>query len=367
MTPNTRSGSRAPEQSREADNTHPSRIDLIPPANEASESSRTTMSTDQEAPPNVSQEYLESLSLADLRRQATQVREAEERRELIATIQRGSAASQSLRKHDRDGSTSSIPAPKRPLLSKIPAKEEQYRTTNYANYCSFTRKIRAYGDTGNYSDKDLLNLAVLYLDSTLQGLWEMESAAIEDPTWNDLCEFLVTQLGDPANRLHIAWNKALRMRSMEGESDYAYLQRWREQWSELGEEGMNPDTILLRIFFESYPAAIKQRVREQPKFPTTLAEMVSLITKLRPSLPPPPRVSSNQGTKPANQQSRRNSPPRGTKDKPKTSQGYNRQGFHGNRKSQSPSNRDRNPRCYNCDEPGHIKPNCPKLAAAKTT
>lgn len=139
--------------------------------------------------------------------------------------------------------------PKRPLLSKIPAKEELYHTSNYAEYCSFTRRIKAYGDAGNYSGEDLLHLAVLYLDSTLQGMWESESSVIANPTWSDLCGFLVTQLGDSADRLHLAWNKALRMRMAEGESDYAYLQRRCEQWSELGEDGTDINAILLRFSF----------------------------------------------------------------------------------------------------------------------
>jgi len=220
-------------------------------------------------------------------------------------------------------------------------------------------------DTSNYSNTDLLHLAILYLNPTLQGIWEAESAAISNPTWNHFCEFLIAQLGDPADRLHVAWNKALRMRMNEGESDYAYLQRWREQWSELGDEGTDLNTILLRIFFESYPPYIRQRVREQPRFPTTLAEMVSLITKLRPSIPPPPRTGSTTSTRNANYQNQRSSPPRGTKERTTPSQGQETLGSQKNKKEGSPSRKDKTPRCYNCDEPGHIKPNCPKLAATK--
>ncbi len=316
-------------------------------------------------PSSQQQQALETLSLEELRRQAEQIKEAEERRELIIIIQRGSTASQTARKHDRDGSVSLIPTPKRPLLSRIPAKEENYHTTDYANYCSFTRKIKAYGDAGNYSDTDLLHLAILYLDSTLQGMWEAESAAISNPTWSNLCEFLLAQLGDPADRLHVAWNKALRMRMNEGESDYAYLQRWREQWSELGDEGTDLNTILLRIFFESYPPHIRQRVREQPRFPTTLAEMVSLITKLRPSTPSLPRTGFTTSTKNTSQQHRWNSPPRGIKEGTKSLRDPDTRGSQKDKKEGSPSRKDKTPRCYNCDEPGHIKLNCPKLAGTK--
>jgi hypothetical protein len=366
MTPNTRSGSQALEPPRET-TTHPSRANLITASSNEPDPSQSSAMTDQEGGVTPSRQDLMDLPLEELRRQAQEIRDAEERRELIAVIQQGTSAPQTARKHDRDGSISSIPPPKRPLLSRIPAKEEQYHTTNYANYCSFTRKIKAYGDTGNYSDEDLLHLAVLYLDSTLQGIWELESAAKDNPTWNDLCEFLQLQLGDPADRLHMAWSKALRMRAMEGENDYAYLQRWREQWSELGDEGLDINTIMLRIFFESYPATVKQRVREQSQFPTTLAELVSLITKLRPSLPVPPRGQSNQGTRSANHLPRKNSPPRGSREKPKTSQGYDRPGYSKGRKEGSPSNRDQGTRCFKCNEPGHIKPNCPRLATNQAT
>jgi hypothetical protein len=240
-------------------------------------------------------EDLASLTTEELQRRVEELQRAE-----YITILQGQTSAMPFRKHARVESTIYTPPPKRPLLSRLPTKDEQYHTTTYANYCEFTRKMQAFGNTNGYTEEDLLHLAVLYLDSTLQGLWSEESAIIQSPTWDDLREFLLRQLGDPADRLHTAWSKALRMRCQDGESDYAYLQRWREQWSELGEDGQNLDTILLRIFFESYPQNIKQKVREQSNFPTTLADLVSLITKLRPSISTPTARSptakkSNEG------------------------------------------------------------------------
>jgi hypothetical protein len=38
--------------------------------------------------------------------------------------------------------------------------------------------MQAFGNTNGYTKEDLLHLAVLYLDSTLQGLWGKELAII---------------------------------------------------------------------------------------------------------------------------------------------------------------------------------------------
>jgi hypothetical protein len=83
------------------------------------------------------------------------------------------------------------PPLKRPLLSRLPTKDEQYHTTTYANYYEFTQKMQAFGNTNGYTEEDLLHLAVLYLDSTLQGLWGEELAIIQSLTWDNLREFLL--------------------------------------------------------------------------------------------------------------------------------------------------------------------------------
>jgi hypothetical protein len=38
--------------------------------------------------------------------------------------------------------------------------------------------MQAFGNTNGYIEEDLLHLAVLYLDLTLQGLWSKELAII---------------------------------------------------------------------------------------------------------------------------------------------------------------------------------------------
>lgn len=222
--------------------------------------------------------------------------------------------------------------------------------------------MEAFGTTNQYTDDDVFRLAVTYLDSTLQGLWAAESG-VTPHTWGALRKFLLQQLGDPADRLHVAWNKALHMRPGTEDNDYAYLQRWREQWSELGSEGHDKEKIILRMFFESYPHIIKQKVREQTTFPSNLADIVALITKLRPSLNLQSRGTKDNDSNSAATSNQPNNSSRVKKNKG-SSRGQDKLGNHTVQKPDS-AKKDNNNRCYSCGDPGHIKPNCPKEAAKR--
>lgn len=377
MAPNTRATSQASNMPREREpgnsnqagddnnNTYPSREEDIYMIREERTPSQSTIASTEEP------EDLATMPLEELRQRAEQVEILRKRAEYIAIIQ--GETTLPFRKHDRMHSyTQRDPPPKRQLLTRLPTKEEQYHTTTYASYCEFTRRIHAFGEGNHYTDEDRVNLAVLYFDSNLQGLWAREVSITQSRTWNALCQFLLRQLGDPADRLHVAWSKALRMRQDEGESDFAYLQRWQEQWSELGHEGQDHETIILRLFFDSFSPAIKQKIREQNEFPKNPADLASLITKLRPSIQTQAsRSQSTQNTKSANQgnhPNQQNSSSRSTQGRGGSSQTQRNRGHIGNyqiRKPDQNKNKRSGPVCYYCEEPGHVKPDCPKLAKDK--
>lgn len=170
---------------------------------------------------------------------------------------------------------------KRPDVKIKPlAEQEQYRTVNYRTLRAFINNQETSANANGYDESQRLAVAEAYLQYTLADLWRdavAEGQYTRD--WKSFCEFLERDLGDPAKRRQDAWSKALRIKPFPDESGTAYLQRFRELRSEIGDDSKDVQKVWLHVFFESLPLSHKQKVRERDEFPKTEQDLVALLAK----------------------------------------------------------------------------------------
>ncbi|KMU73957.1 26S proteasome non-ATPase regulatory subunit 10 [Coccidioides immitis RMSCC 3703] len=74
------------------------------------------------------------------------------------------------------------------------------------------------------------------------------------------------------------------LRKSSDETDYAYLQRYREVASEIGEEFEDPVKLKKNLFIWSLDKPMRTKLDEQLEIPDSIDEIVALATRLRPGV-----------------------------------------------------------------------------------
>ncbi|RHZ43158.1 uncharacterized protein CDV56_100670 [Aspergillus thermomutatus] len=217
-------------------------------------------------------------------------------------------------KHSQSHESGSPPAKKTDIRIRPPTKSERYSTKDYTTYRAFITSQESTADANE------------------------------------------PQLGDPRNRKQEAWSRMVYMKPRDGETDYAYWQRWREQRAEIGDDSRDLAKVWLHLFFESFPRALKNKVRELPEFPKTEEELVSLLARLRPNL------ESNTHRDPSRRNHRNHHGSGGSVKRPedrvfsdkgeKAETTVTANSKEGKKKEFKKFNPD--VKCYNCGKTGHI-------------
>ncbi|KMU82906.1 hypothetical protein CIHG_00688 [Coccidioides immitis H538.4] len=241
---------------------------------------KTSMATSEREPTEIAQDGEEVIKL----REKIQLLES-----VIRLKKELNALEANDRKHSRseslDAATSNTTPAKRSSVLRLPQYAKLYKTGSYTEYRRFTSNIEFIRDANALNNEQTLAYALIGLDYIEKDLWEVHRE--QNPSknnWNGLKEFLLAKSGDSLSRTRNAWRKLFSLRKSSDETDYAYLQRYREVASEIGEEFEDPVKLKKNLFIWSLDKPMRTKLDEQLEIPDSIDEIVALATRLRPGV-----------------------------------------------------------------------------------
>lgn len=205
------------------------------------------------------------------------------------------------------------------------------------------------------TDKDKVIWAMQYIGGEPKDAWRSYYERMTDAhefTWEEFTGFLMDQLADPLNRALDAATQHQRATQREGQNVRSFA-----TYLDTLEAQLPPYAEVHRVqhLFSKLRPSIQRAITNYHKIPPTREELISLASTLEGNLKkesgfhaPKTRlsVSDSKAGPSAKPQSQ----------KPPYSRGEKRE-----RSAPVAQPKSAEVVCYNCNKPGHIKPNCPDL------
>lgn len=312
--------------------------------------------------------------LARLLKWAKEAKEAQQLRTLQlakAAFDRGDEAPLSLLDFDKDskliakggGSRAALPRPEPPHV---------YTKHNRQDYNMWERDCESYHVRSPQEftlEKQKVDFGVMYISETLKTLWKThcQQKLYENPTWSptwtQLKAKMLDSLGTLAERQQTAYEMIKRCKQRTNQSPTDLLNYLRPFWEELGEHNTGRQVL-------EYTASLLDVItKDLYLLPVTQRNTLVLVEEQantiyrRHGLGNQSKEAKNEQPKDKKRQ-RDQDQSRGDGKPPKKPR-KDRKGGAGPKKAatdaKSPNQTESGFSCYECGEPGHKRPDCPKL------